>query len=130
MNPSFPVSNLRCKALEAFKSVCSPLFGRHAEDIVGIKVAVEDGWSPRARMGMWRRDRVRWFSGIGRKHSLIRGPAAIISCYILGGGPKPGFLVMKRVSQAACALPVHDDQPDAFVTMPAFFTLAALLPRR
>lgn len=47
--------------------------------------------------------------------------------YFVGGGAKPGFQAVKRVSQAACGLPVRDDQPDAFVRLPE---LAAVLPGR
>jgi hypothetical protein len=47
--------------------------------------------------------------------------------YFHGGGAKAGFQVLKRVSQAACGLPVRDDQPDAFGPVAG---LSAYLPAR
>ena len=114
------------KAIELFQAACAPLFTTHAADIVEVKAMVHDGWSPRAESWGWGVE--IWIEVVLRERTQTFSDARAGGhhlWYFLGGGAKSGFQAQKRISQAACGLPVRDEQPDAFVPVPG---LSAFLP--
>jgi hypothetical protein len=114
------------KAIELFQAACAPLFTTHASDIMEVKVTAHDGWSPRAQSWGWGAE--IWIEVVLRDRTQTFADARAGGhhlWYFLGGGAKSGFQAQKRISQAACGLPVRDDQPDAFVPVPG---LGAFLP--